>query len=237
MRALPVDILYESPYLSPASHLISSSTTGATSLADFPPTCIIYGGAERLSQSINQLWSRLQLARMPDTAGQAGDMLFEGKDCVHDFMIFPWQEKGAAIAHAQLDEWFGTLFSGDNAMEPVHRELDMENSPVLAPSWSSLAESMDQNLSLGSAALDDGASELSTVGRDTNPIPCQAGNLAKLPLRYRSPASLMSLRAVESDEETLVDDGGDDHHSEGSVDTLSEITGALGKGDTRLRAC
>ncbi|KAL7424471.1 hypothetical protein Q5752_000155 [Cryptotrichosporon argae] len=63
LRALPPSTMHESPYLAPSSLLISLLPKGTNSLAHFPPTSIVYGGAERLSREISVLWDRLWLAR------------------------------------------------------------------------------------------------------------------------------------------------------------------------------
>jgi acetyl esterase/lipase len=60
LRALPADIMHTSAYLSPASLLIPAVEGGPDSFENFPPTFIVYGGAERLAKSIEILWSRLQ---------------------------------------------------------------------------------------------------------------------------------------------------------------------------------
>ena len=105
LRAIPEQLMHTSPYLSPASFLIPTDTTGRASFEDFPPTCIIYGGAERLGRSIQTLWQRLQLARKAQSQVEVGDSLLMADDAVHDFVIFPWQAKQAEGAYEHLNRW------------------------------------------------------------------------------------------------------------------------------------
>ncbi|ORY33389.1 Alpha/Beta hydrolase protein [Naematelia encephala] len=110
LRALPASTMHTSPYLSPASLLIEASATGPLSFEDFPPIFIVYGGAERLGRSIEGLWSRFQLARKVN-ASPLPDKIVVGEDCVHDFMIFPWQAEEAAKVYAELDAWLRDLLA------------------------------------------------------------------------------------------------------------------------------
>jgi hypothetical protein len=101
LRAVPIETMHTSSYLSPGG-LLLPETDG---LFDrFPPTFVVYGGAERLSTSIAIFWDRLN---------RPGDKLVEGADCVHDFLIFPWQEEEAAGVYSQLDEWLREILSED----------------------------------------------------------------------------------------------------------------------------
>lgn len=108
--------MHTSSYLSPASLLIPPAVTGPDSFEHFAPTYIVYGGAERLSSSIKILWSRLELARKSSPPA-IPDRLIEGPDCVHDFMIFPWQAKEATVIYQDLDGWLRELLSTDEDEE------------------------------------------------------------------------------------------------------------------------
>ncbi|OXH26602.1 endoplasmic reticulum protein [Cryptococcus neoformans] len=109
LRALPLSILYSSPYLSPAS-----STVSATSIFNnFPPTYIVYGGAERLAKSTETLYSRIQLARRAADKVHVPDRLFASPDAVHDFMIFPWMAREASQVYEDLDKWLRGLLTTD----------------------------------------------------------------------------------------------------------------------------
>jgi acetyl esterase/lipase len=118
--------MHTSSYLSPASLLLPAAATGKDSLENFPPTFIVYGGAERLAKSIEILWDRLQLARK-DPQG-IEDKFVEGVDCVHDFMIFPWQAEEAGIVYEKLDIWLRELL----ASEPI--------SEIKSPRWDKLVQ-------------------------------------------------------------------------------------------------
>ncbi len=97
-------------YLSPSSLLIAPSATGSDSFEGFPPTYVVYGGAERLARSIRYFWDRLQLARKVEP-NSLPDRLIEGPDSVHDFLIFDWQSKEASVIYADLDAWLRDLLA------------------------------------------------------------------------------------------------------------------------------
>ncbi|KIR34246.1 endoplasmic reticulum protein [Cryptococcus deuterogattii MMRL2647] len=108
-RALPLSILYSSPYLSPASSTISTTSL----FNNFPPTYIVCGGAERLARSTISLYSRIQLARSAVGKALVPDRLFVCPDAVHDFMIFPWMEEEASEVYEDLDTWLRELLTTD----------------------------------------------------------------------------------------------------------------------------
>ncbi|WRT70092.1 uncharacterized protein IL334_007086 [Kwoniella shivajii] len=110
LRALPASIMHTSPYLSPSSLLLPSDASGPDSFKGFPPTYIVYGGAERLSRSIVLLWDRIQLSRQGD-AHVVSDRLFVSPDAVHDFLIFAWMAVEASTVYEDLDEWLRLLLS------------------------------------------------------------------------------------------------------------------------------
>ena len=171
MRALPVSLVHTSPYISPASLLIPPSAQGEISMEGFPPTCIVYGGAERIGRSIKELWSRLCLSRNSHQVQSTADMLIEGKDCIHDFMIFSWQIRPAAQVYAKINDWLGRLLttpltpkankSGTREklvaqVEGLSESFDAENSPVMVPSWSRMAEAKElDELTLVDSAWSD----------------------------------------------------------------------------------
>lgn len=111
--------MHHDPYLSPASLLIAPSPSGPTSFERFPPTYIIYGEAERISNSIQTLWSRLKIARKSEAlrgATQPVQDCITGYDgAVHDFMIFPWMDVEASQAYEDLNVWLKELISMDGA--------------------------------------------------------------------------------------------------------------------------
>jgi hypothetical protein len=126
--------MHTSEYLSPASLLLPE-----TSLFDnFPPTFIVYGGAERLSNSILVLWDRLQASR------SANDYLLEMPDAVHDFMIFPWQAEETAAVYQKLDEWLRDVLAAESPEDDWQatvaerrrkrrQSLRLDRSPIMRP--------------------------------------------------------------------------------------------------------
>lgn len=125
--------MHTSMYLSPASLLIPTAATGPDSFEGFPPTYVVYGGAERLARSIGFFWSRLQVARKAESMHKlpvTEDRLVEGPDSVHDFMIFPWQSEEAAVVYADLDGWLRDLLASED--EPSAEE-------VASPDWKDIA--------------------------------------------------------------------------------------------------
>lgn len=110
--------MHHDPYLSPASLLISPSPSGPTSLEGFPPTYIIYGEAERISNSIQTLWSRLKLARKSEAlrgkAQPVRDRITGYDGAVHDFMIFPWMDVEASQAYDDLNVWLKEIIFTKN---------------------------------------------------------------------------------------------------------------------------
>lgn len=123
--------MHTSSYLSPASLLIPAQATGPDSLAGFPPTFIVYGGAERLAISIKIFWARLQLSRKFEHAvpAQQADLLIEGPDSPHDFMIFPWMAEESATIYSKLDEWLRELLASDYELEPTPASPEEAKSP------------------------------------------------------------------------------------------------------------
>ncbi|WWC64742.1 uncharacterized protein I303_107353 [Kwoniella dejecticola CBS 10117] len=107
LRAQPASIMHTSPYLSPASLLISD----ADSFRDFPPTYLVYGGAERLSTNIQLLWDDIQDCRHRQDFCAIPDRLFVSPDGVHDFMIFPWMAEEASEVYEDLDVWLRKLLA------------------------------------------------------------------------------------------------------------------------------
>ncbi|ORX39406.1 Alpha/Beta hydrolase protein [Kockovaella imperatae] len=220
MRALPFSLVHKSSYLSPASYLIPSTASGPDSMADFPPTCIVYGGAERLSLSILKLWTRFTLARQGAHSADQ-DLLIEGKDCVHDFLMFPWQYNAGQEAREQMEGWLERLVQ--RPAQELGQVVDAENSPILVPSWMSLTNSIRNSKSalerqdlrevLREAAME---SESSIRQRRTRRKTDQVGEA-------RSGSLTLFTGAVESDEETLVGDG-ESEASEETVGTLAEET-------------
>lgn len=114
--------MHHDPYLSPASLLISPPSAGPNGFESFPPTYIIYGEAERISNSILTLWSRLELARQAEALqGQRQgikDRITGYDDAVHDFMIFPWMRVEADKAYEDLNVWLNELFSAPMSDSP-----------------------------------------------------------------------------------------------------------------------
>lgn len=108
LRAVPIETMHTSSYLSPAGLLLPPNEVDHL-FDGFPPIFTVYGGAERLSSSIDIFWSRLS-----NISKREGDKLVEGPDCVHDFMIFPWQEVEAAVVYGELDVWLRDLLSQDD---------------------------------------------------------------------------------------------------------------------------
>jgi hypothetical protein len=129
--------MHTSPYLSPTSLIIPSAATGNNSLEGFPPTYVVYGGAERLARSIGFFWSRLQLARTAELiSGKrpvVEDRLIEGPDAVHDFMIFPWQSEDAAVVYEGLDVWLRDLLVAEG--QPTEEE-------AASPDWKDSRKSL-----------------------------------------------------------------------------------------------
>jgi len=126
--------MHTSSYLSPASLLIPAQATGSDSLASFPPTFVVYGGAERLAISIKIFWARLQLARKLENPSQP-DHLIEGPDSPHDFMIFPWMAQESAVIYEALDTWLRDLLASDYEVEDVPKSPEEAKSP----DWRSIA--------------------------------------------------------------------------------------------------
>lgn len=126
--------MHTSSYLSPASLLIPPQATGPDSLSNFPPTFVVYGGAERLAISIKIFWARLQLARKLETSTQP-DLLIEGPDSPHDFMIFPWMAEESAVIYEKLDEWLRDLLASDYEVEDIPKSPEEAKSP----DWSRIA--------------------------------------------------------------------------------------------------
>ena len=122
LRALPPSTMHNNHYLSPASLLLPTAATGPDSFEGFPPTYVVYGGAERLARSIGFFWDRLHLARKAEAIKKPAsvpDRLVEGPDSVHDFMIFSWQSEEAAVVYEDLDGWLRDLL----AEEPTEEEM------------------------------------------------------------------------------------------------------------------
>jgi hypothetical protein len=99
--------MHEDEYLSPASRLIRP-TTG--SFANFPPTFVVYGGAERLGMEIRELFSRIRLSREEHVP----DHLLVSHDAVHDFTIFPWFATEAGAVYEEMDEWLRLVLGDGN---------------------------------------------------------------------------------------------------------------------------
>ncbi|WWC72152.1 uncharacterized protein I206_106112 [Kwoniella pini CBS 10737] len=108
LRAQPASIMHTSPYISPASLLI----TDDKSFIGLPPTYIVYGGAERLSINIQLLWNNIQKCRQSKGL-LVPDRLFVSPDGVHDFMIFPWMAEEASEVYEDLDVWLRNLLAAD----------------------------------------------------------------------------------------------------------------------------
>lgn len=131
LRALPADTMHNSPYISPASLLLLSSSE---LLADFPPVYLVHGTAERLDTSIKIFWQRLQLARKyHGLPSSVPDRHISGKDCVHDFMIFPWQSEEAAEVYADMDVWLRELLSADESRSGSITPTFEQQPPVSSP--------------------------------------------------------------------------------------------------------
>lgn len=103
-------------------------------MTGFPPTFVVYGGAERLAISIKIFWARLQLARKLDPQPQP-DHIIEGPDSPHDFMIFPWMAEESAVIYVKLDEWLRDLLASDYEVEVVPKSPEEAKSP----DWSRIA--------------------------------------------------------------------------------------------------
>jgi hypothetical protein len=127
--------MHTSSYLSPASLLIPAQATGPDSLASFPPTFVVYGGAERLAISIKIFWARLKLARKLESPSSQPDLIIEGPDSPHDFMIFPWMAEESAVIYEKLDEWLRDLLASDYEVEVVPQSPEEAKSP----DWRSIA--------------------------------------------------------------------------------------------------
>lgn len=100
-------------------------------MTGFPPTFIVYGGAERLAISIQTFWARLQLSRKLDShaSQQQSDYLIEGPDSPHDFMIFPWMAEESAKIYSKLDEWLRDLLASDYEVEVTPQSPEEAKSP------------------------------------------------------------------------------------------------------------
>jgi hypothetical protein len=127
--------MHTSSYLSPASLLVPAQATGPDSLADFPPTFVVYGGAERLAISIKIFWARLQLARKLESPSSQPDYLIEGPDSPHDFMIFPWMAEESAVIYEKLDGWLRELLASDYEVDDIPKSPEEAKSP----DWSKIA--------------------------------------------------------------------------------------------------
>lgn len=136
--------MHTSSYLSPASLLIPAQATGPDSMAGFPPTFVVYGGAERLAVSIKILFARLQLARKLEKNASLPDCLIEGPDSPHDFMIFPWMAEESATIYSRLDEWLRDLLASDYEVEVVPTSPEEAKSP----DWSRIALARRQSRKL-----------------------------------------------------------------------------------------
>jgi hypothetical protein len=112
-----------------------AQATGPDSLAKFPPTFVVYGGAERLAISIKIFWARLQLSRKLEKNISQQDRLVEGPDSPHDFMIFPWMAEESAVVYEQLDEWLRDLLASDYDVEVVPKSPEEAKSP----DWNTIA--------------------------------------------------------------------------------------------------
>lgn len=104
-RALPPDAIHTDVYLSPASRLIKPAAVGSQSFSGFPPTFVVYGGAERISLEIEELYTRLQLARKAATSHQARHGIHCAPHGIHDFVVFPGFEDEAKESFTRMDEW------------------------------------------------------------------------------------------------------------------------------------
>lgn len=98
-------------------------------MTSFPPTFVVYGGAERLAISIKIFWARLQLARKLEKGSCQPDQLVEGPDSPHDFMIFPWMAEESAVIYTKLDEWLRELLASDYEVEVVPSSPEEAKSP------------------------------------------------------------------------------------------------------------
>lgn len=127
--------MHTSSYLSPSSLLIPAQATGPDSLAGFPPTFVVYGGAERLAISIKIFWARLQLARKLEKNASHSDCLIEGPDSPHDFMIFPWMAAESAVVYEKMDEWLRELMASDYDVETIPKSPEEAKSP----DWDTIA--------------------------------------------------------------------------------------------------
>ena len=130
--------MHTSTYLSPASLLIPPVAAGRDSFEGFPPTYVVFGGAERLARSIGFFWSRLQLARKAElVSGKRPlmeDRIIEGPDAVHDFMIFPWQSEETATVYEDLDAWLRDLLASEEV--PTAEE-------IASPDWKGIIANRD----------------------------------------------------------------------------------------------
>ncbi|WWC91851.1 uncharacterized protein L201_006798 [Kwoniella dendrophila CBS 6074] len=124
LRALPAPTMHTSQYISPASLLIPAKTNGKESFENFPPTYIVYGGAERLSTNIQLLWDRIQLGRQKQ---MVPDRLFVSPDGVHDFMIFPWMAEEASAVYEDLDVWLRDLLAAELTEDVDHVDVQSED--------------------------------------------------------------------------------------------------------------
>ncbi|WVQ94843.1 hypothetical protein IAU59_001926 [Kwoniella sp. CBS 9459] len=136
LRALPASLMHTSSYLSPASHLLPSHSSGLDSFERFPPTYIVYGDAERLSTSIELLWQRIQLssraAQSSSSSVVVQDRLLVMPDSVHDFAIFPWMAEEASKTYEDLDIWLRELLSAEMP-EEVEEEEEEQVAEALEP--------------------------------------------------------------------------------------------------------
>jgi hypothetical protein len=133
--------MHTSPYLSPAGLLVPPEATGPNSLEKFPPTYIIYGGAERLARSIEVFWSRLRLARKVEAVmGRReiiGDRIVECPNAVHDFLIFPWMAEEAGETYQGLDLWLRELLAGN--IDEDEEEAPGPQEEMGCPDWKDIA--------------------------------------------------------------------------------------------------
>lgn len=137
-RAMRPTAIHEDVYLAPASRLIKPATRGPQSFERFPPTFVVYGGAERISREIIELYTRLQTARAVDpTPRDAPDVLHCEPEGIHDFTIFPHFAEEATEAFAHVNEWLRVLLPDSRASSRVSSRAGSQVSSRVSSRYSS----------------------------------------------------------------------------------------------------
>jgi acetyl esterase/lipase len=90
-------------YINPSSHDLDPEFV-ATMFNDFPPTYIVYGGAEVLVDEIRTLHER-----MANNIGTDKVVQDEVPDAIHDFLAFDFWEPDWSKSHKRIAAWLTSL--------------------------------------------------------------------------------------------------------------------------------